>query len=180
MQYQWLTKTLRESKAHWKFVFCHHVLGTGRGGIEEASMAEWGGKNKRGVYDFSRKRPGWPMPIHELMAKTGVTIFFQGHDHIFCRQQLDGVVYQSCPNPADNTYEAFNRDAYQSGDILPNCGHSRITVSPQKVGVDYIRSYLPKNATAQHPDGELAFHYDVPATAKATSTPRSRTSRYHP
>ena len=37
-------KTLEESKARYKFVFAHHVLGTGRGGIEEADLYEWGGR----------------------------------------------------------------------------------------------------------------------------------------
>ena len=46
------------------------------------------------------------------MAKYGVTIFFQGHDHLFAHQQLDGVTYQALPNPADYTYSAFNSDAY--------------------------------------------------------------------
>lgn len=162
VQYQWLTKTLTESKARWKFVFCHHVLGTGRGGIECASLFEWGGKDRRGVDQFRERRPGWPLPIHQLMAKTGVTIFFQGHDHIYAQQELDGVVYQSCPIPADPTYEAFNRDAYQSGVVLPNSGHLRVTVSPERVKVDYIRSYLPKDETAQQRNGEVANHYELP------------------
>jgi len=162
MQYQWLTRTLTDSKARWKFVFCHHVLGTGRGGIECAGLCEWGGKSKRGDDEFARKRPGWPLPIHPLMAKTGVTIFFQGHDHLFARQDLDGIVYQSCPNPADPTYQAFNADAYLSGDILPNSGHLRVTVSPAKVRVEYVRSYLPKDASAEHSDGEVAIAYEIP------------------
>jgi hypothetical protein len=173
VQYQWLTRTLAESKARWKFVFCHHVLGTGRGGIECAGLFEWGGKNKRGQDEFTRKRPGWALPIHALMAKTGVTIFFQGHDHLFARQELDGVVYQSCPNPADPTYQAFNSDAYLSGDVLPNSGHLRLTVSPAKVRVEYVRSYLAKDATAQHPDGEVAFAYEIPA-ARATTAGAQR------
>ena len=36
LQYQWLRKTLEESDARYKFVFAHHVLGGGRGGIELA------------------------------------------------------------------------------------------------------------------------------------------------
>ncbi|MDH7502928.1 MAG: metallophosphoesterase [Verrucomicrobiota bacterium] len=138
-QIQWLTKTLSESKARWKFVFAHHVNGTGRGGIECASVGEWGGK------------------IHPLFVKTGVTIFFQGHDHLFARQELDGVIYQSCPNPADNTYTAFNRDAYRSGDVLPNSGHLRVTVAPTNVRVDYVRSFLPGDGT----NGATAFTYTV-------------------
>ena len=91
---------------------------------------EWGGKDKRGVSDFAAKRPTWALPIHQLMAKTGVTIFFQGHDHIYARQELDGIIYQTCPNPADAKYQTFNRDAYRSGDVLPNSGH---------VAVQYLR-----------------------------------------
>jgi hypothetical protein len=37
------------------------------------------------------------------------------HDHVFARQELDGVVSRSVPNPADNTYTAFNDDACRSG-----------------------------------------------------------------
>ena len=163
VQYRWLSKTLTESKARWKFVFSHHVLGTGRGGIEEAGSFEWGGKNRDGEYEFKQKRPGWALPIHQLMVKTGVTIFFQGHDHLYARQELNGIIYQSCPNPADNTYQAFNNDAYQSGDILPNCGHLRMTVSPVAVRVDYIRSFLHADEGNGKTNGMLAHSYSIPA-----------------
>jgi hypothetical protein len=166
-QYRWFSKTLTDSQARWKFVFCHHVLGTGRGGIEMASLYEWGGKGERGVSTFADERPGWELPIHQLMVKTGVTIFFQGHDHLFAKQELDGVIYQSCPNPADSTYQAFNRDAYRSGVILPNSGHLRVSVCPATVRVEYVRSYRPEDATAEHPDGEVAFAYEVTAPEPA-------------
>ena len=77
-QYHWFKRTLEQSKAKYKFVFAHHVLGTGRGGIEESDLYEWGGRNKRGDWEFSQKRPGWELPIHQLMVKHGVTIFFRG------------------------------------------------------------------------------------------------------
>jgi len=167
-QYRWLKKTLEESKAKYKFVFTHHVLGTGRGGIEQADLFEWGGKNKKGVDEFARRRPGWELPIHQLLARSGVTIFFQGHDHVFARQQLDGVVYQTLPEPADPSYTLYNKDAYRSGDVLPNSGRVRVTVSPQKVRVEYVRSYLPKDATPQHPDGEIALAYEIAASRPAS------------
>ena len=138
-QLQWLTKTLTESKARWKFVFAHHVNGTGRGGVECAGQGEWGRK------------------IHPLFVKTGVTIFFQGHDHLFARQEKDGVVYQEVPNPADDTYTAFNRDAYRSGEVLPNSGHLRVTVAPQNVRVDYVRAFLPGAGT----NGTIAATYTI-------------------
>ncbi len=110
------------------------------------------------------------MPIHQLFVKYGVTIFFQGHDHVFAHQELDGVVYQETPNPADATYTAFNREAYRSGDVLPCSGHLRVTVSPAEVRVDYVRSVNPgdeKRAGAK--DGDVGFTYAV--------KPRERTAK---
>ena len=98
-QYRWFKRTLEGSKAKYKFVFTHHVLGTGRGATELADLYEWGGKDRAGQWEFDRKRPGWELPIHQLMVKYGVTIFFQGHDHLFAHQRRDGVVYQEAPNP---------------------------------------------------------------------------------
>jgi len=166
-QHQWLKRTLEQSKAKYKLVFSHQVLGTGRGGIENAGLYEWGGRDRNGALQFNQKRPGWELPIHQLFAKNRVTIFFHGHDHIFVRQQLDGVVYQELPEPADPNYTLYNKEAYRSGDAVPNSGRLRVTVSPEKVSVDYIRSYLPKDATSEHPDGEIAFHYEIPASKKA-------------
>jgi hypothetical protein len=38
-----------------------------------------------------------------------------------------------------------------------------VAVSPEKVRVEYVRSYLPADATPQHPDGEIAFACEIPA-----------------
>jgi hypothetical protein len=95
------------------------------------------------------------------MAKTGVTIFFQGHDHLYARQELDGVVYQSTPNPADPAYQAFNRDAYRSGHILPNSGHLRVTVSPDEVRVNYVRAFLPLDEGEGRTNGMVAHVYTI-------------------
>ncbi|MEI7603796.1 MAG: metallophosphoesterase family protein [bacterium] len=160
-QYKWFKQTLENSKAKYKFVFTHHVLGTGRGGIEEAKLYEWGGYNSQGVYEFDKKRPGWDKPIQQLMADNHVTIFFQGHDHLFAKQELDGVVYQSMPNPADDTYTAFNQDAYLSGVKLPNSGFLNITVSPDRVRVNYIRSFLPKDENSQNKNDSIGYSYEI-------------------
>jgi hypothetical protein len=161
IQYKWFKKTLEESKAKYKFVFTHHVLGTGRGGVERANLFEWGGYNQKGVWEFDKMRPGWEMPIHHLMVKNKVAIFFQGHDHIFVKQELDGVIYQSVPNPADDTYTAFNSEAYTSGDILPNSGFLNVTVTNDHVKVDYIRSFLSSDETKQDKNGVSVFSYTI-------------------
>jgi hypothetical protein len=164
-QYHWFKRTLDQSKAKYKFVFAHHILGSGRGGIEQCDLYEWGGRNKRGFREFSQKRPGWESPIHQLMVKHGVTVFFQGHDHLFARQDRDGIVYQELPMPADQGYVAYNEDRYWSGVKLPNSGYLRVTVSPEQVKVDYVRCYLPKDESDQRKSGEVAYSYEVRAKA---------------
>ncbi len=148
-QYRWFRQTLETSTAKYKFVFTHHVLGTGRGGIEQADGYEWGDSA-----NLAAHRPGWDKTIQQIMADNHVTIFFQGHDHIFVKQELDGVIYQTLPEPANPFYSWENADAYTSGDKLPNSGRVRVTVEPSGVTVEYVRSYLGQ------PD-ELAFSYTI-------------------
>jgi hypothetical protein len=160
-QYLWLKTTLESSTAKYKFVFAHHVMGTGRGGIELAGLYEWGGKNPNGTSDFSSRRPTWESPIHQLMVANKVRIFFQGHDHIWVRQQLDGVIYQTLPQPADPNYAFDNEDAYLSGDKLPNSGYARVSVSPSEVKVEYVRMYLPSDEGPGRVSGTVAYSYTI-------------------
>jgi phosphatidylethanolamine-binding protein (PEBP) family uncharacterized protein len=168
-QYQWLKQTLEGSKAKWKFVFAHHVIGTGRGGVEVAPYFEWGGRNQNGSDGFSANRPKWPMPIHQLMAANNVTIFFQGHDHLFVRQQLDGVTYQELPEPADPTYTLWNSDAYQSGDKFSNTGYVRVNVTSSVVRVEYVRTFLPKDEKPpSQVNGMVQFAYAIQDAASGS------------
>ncbi len=172
-QYQWFKKTIEESTAKYKFVFAHHVNGTGRGGIELAGLGEWGGRSKKGVWEFDAKRPGWGKPIHRLMADNHVTIFFQGHDHVFVRQELDGVIYQTLPEPADPNYALYFSDAYLSGDKLPNSGYTRVTVSQAGVKVDYVRTFLPADEGPGQTSGMVAYTYTA---ASSTAAPAPQAS----
>ena len=56
-QYRWFQRTLAESRAKFKFVFAHHVLGTSRGGIEECDLFEWGGHKQAGRVAIPAKAP---------------------------------------------------------------------------------------------------------------------------
>lgn len=173
-QYDWLRRTLEQSTARIKFVFAHHVTGGvctyGRGGVEAASHAlggrgsfEWGGEDLSGQDVFAVKRPGWGKPIHRILADTGVTIFFHGHDHVFVHQELDGVVYQACPQPADALYSdgLYQDGLYLSGVEVNNSGHVRVSVGPKEVTVHYIRAYLPGDG----PYEDDAYTYTVPVAA---------------
>jgi len=164
-QYTWLKNTLETSTATYKFVFAHHTRGEGRGGINTARYYEWGGYEADGVtWGFDNKRPGWGKPIHQLFRDNGVNIFFQGHDHLFAHEILDGVTYQEVPMPSDSTYHIgmlANAGAYVS-DTLDGTGHIRVTVSPSCVQVDYVRAYLPADTlSGTHHNREVAFSYHV-------------------
>ena len=161
-QFQWLKRTLEGSRARYKFVFAHHVMGTGRGGIELASRWEWGGLNARGANEFAAQRPGWSQPIHALMAANRVTIFFQGHDHVWVRQQLDGVTYQTLSQPADPNYALNYADAYLSGEKHPSSGYTRVSVDPVAgVKVEYVLSVLPQHETTTRRHGAVATSYTL-------------------
>jgi hypothetical protein len=133
--------------------------------MEGASFYEWGGMNEDGTEGFSYKRPGWAMPIHDLLVKNHVNIVFHGHDHLFVRQDLDGIVYQEGPQPGypryDNTRSAVEY-GYTHGDLLASPGILRIRVEPDKAGVDYVRAVLPSSNAGKLTNEAVSFHYDIP------------------
>jgi hypothetical protein len=181
-QYDWLKNTLETSTATHKFVFAHHNRGQGRGGIEPARGCEWGGygNNGNGDWEFDQMRPGWEMPIHQLMVANGVKVFFQGHDHLFAKEEMDGLVYQEVPMPSDSTYEIgvlANADAYT--DItLDGSGHIRVTVAPSCVTVDYVAAYLPADTLGIHKNRELRYSYQLGDCAVSTMEGRGDTRSF--
>ncbi len=163
-QYDWLKATLEGSKARFRFVFAHHTRGQGRGGVGTAKGFEWGGYEADGTtWSFPQKRSGWAMPIHQLMAANGVQIYFQGHDHLFAKEDLDGIVYQEVPMPSDSTYligVTDNGSAY-GGVVLDGAGYLRVKVAPDSARVEYVRSYLPADENATHTNRAVAYAYTV-------------------
>ncbi len=187
-QYDWFKATLENSKAKYKFVFAHHTRGQGRGGTKTAKGFEWGGYEiNKNTWEFDKNRPGWEMPIHQLFVKHGVNIFFQGHDHLYAKEELDGVVYQETPMAADSTYEIgmlANADAYT--DITRDgTGHLRVTVAPSGVTVDFVRAYLPKDTVGgTHKNREIGHSYTVTKTTSVATqelqTNNELTAQYNP
>ncbi len=162
-QYQWFKRTLETSKAKYKFIFIHHLVGGTdeqcRGGSEAAPFYEWGGKNPDGADGFKQNRPGWPAPIHQLLVQNHVSVVFHGHDHFYARQELDGVVYQESPQPGYPGNGKAPRSAaeygYTHGTILGSSGHLRVAVTPDKATVEYIRT-----------DRSVAHSYTIPSEIK--------------
>ena len=173
-QYQWLATTLAASKASYKLVFVHNLVGgldgQMRGGVEAAPYFEWGGKNSDGTIGFAQKRPGWALPIHQLLVQNHVTAVFHGHDHLYAKQELDGIVYQEVPQPsAANTSSGANLASayhYNSGTILSSSGHLRVTVMPSSITTQYVRAWLPNDETATRKNAQVDANWSVAAPNK--------------
>ncbi|MBL9209508.1 MAG: metallophosphoesterase [Opitutaceae bacterium] len=165
-QYDWLKATLQGSRARYKFVFLHHLVGgfaSARGGIEAAQLYEWGGRTADGVDEFAARRPGWEQPIHALFVATKVSAVFHGHDHFYGYQVLDGIVYQECPQPGTANFSTGSaRDGgYTNGTILPNSGHLRVSVASDGATVQYVRAALPNQETATLRNRTIAHTYRI-------------------
>lgn len=165
-QYNWLKKTLQGTKAAFKFVFIHNLVGgadlkgRGRGGAEAAKFFEWGGQDTSGKNTFAANRPGWDKPIHDLLVSNHVNIVFHGHDHFFAKQDLDGIVYQLVPQPGDFRYGNTNSSleyGYKSGKILNGPGYLRIKIEEQKAAVEFIQTSID----AKHKNKEVLYSYII-------------------
>ncbi len=154
-QYDWLAKTLNQSTSKYKFVLAHQLVGgdaLGRGGIEKADLFEWGGNNLDGTYGFDAMRAGWGKPIHQLLVDNNVDVFFHGHDHLYVKEILDGVIYQEVPQPSHpgESVSTAGEYGYADGEILGGSGHMRVKVTPLSATIEFVRH-----------DGSVASSYTV-------------------
>lgn len=173
-QYDWLTKTLESTKAKHRFVFIHHLVGglggaESRGGVESTPYFEWGGMNADSTPGFAELRPGWPMPVHDLLVKHKVSAVFHGHDHLYVRSERDGIVYQCVPqpgNPRGNT-RAAAQYGYRSGILLGSPGHLRVRVEADKATVEFVRTSVgpaesrPRDGREAETNGVVVHHYSI-------------------
>lgn len=175
-QYNWLKQVLSSSTAKYKFVFCHQVVSgnglEGRGGSESVPLYEMGGNNADGSYGFSTNRPGWDKPVHELLKQYNCDIFFHGHDHLFAKQDYQNIVYQEVPQPSARNITTITGTApgygYTDGLLLPNRGYMLVTVSPDSVKVDYVRTFLPSEENATNQNGKIAYSYTIKKSGGTT------------
>jgi hypothetical protein len=166
-QYNWFKNAITTSKAKYKFIFCHQIVGgngnDARGGTEFVDFFEQGGNNLDGTPGFDKYRPGWGKPIHTLMKENKATIFFHGHDHFYGKQDKDGIVYQECPQPSNkNINNNSAKDyGYVNGTFLSGRGYLLVTVSSSNVKVDYIKTLLPSEEGANGKNGDIAASYTI-------------------
>lgn len=180
-QFDWLQRTLENSSARYKLVFIHHLTGgsttladgttrnlAARGGVEVAGQYEWGGLNADGITDgFTANRPGWSMPVHDLLVGNRVSVVFHGHDHLYACQTLDGIVYLECPQPGTTNYTSLGSAGdgrYTTGTLLPNSGHIRVTVTPNQATAEYVRAFRPADETSSRHNRDVAHAFTMTPT----------------
>jgi phosphodiesterase/alkaline phosphatase D-like protein len=142
-QYDWLKSTLEKSSALHKFVYIHHLLvgdAQSRGGSEIAKFNEWGGANMDGTPGFAKNRSGWYKPVHQLLVEHKVGFVFKGHDHIYVKQELDGIIYQTLPQPSHPGDKADSSQyGYQGGKTVGGSGFLKVTTTGSTAKVDFVK-----------------------------------------
>ena len=142
-QYEWLGRTLAASDAQHKFIYIHHLLvgnAQSRGGVEIAHLNEWGGKSIDGSYDFDKYRQGWGKPIHQLLLDNKVGFVFKGHDHLYVKQELDGIIYQTLPQPSHPGEKLdLTQYGYLSGKGVGGSGFLKVRTDGSTAFVDFIK-----------------------------------------
>ncbi|MEI6051348.1 MAG: metallophosphoesterase [Opitutaceae bacterium] len=168
-QYLWLQRTLKTSRTKFTFIFTHNLVGgetrEGRGGSEAAAFFEWGGRDLDGRDSFAKNRPDWAAPIHQLlMERHGGVVVFHGHDHLYAQQEKDGVIYQLVPQPGHSRFDnirSAEEYGYKSGVIQGASGMLRISVSPEKSLVEYVRAYPDSAEDESRHTGVVTHRYTV-------------------
>ncbi len=83
-------------------------------------------------------------------------VVFKGHDHFYAREKVNGIPYLTMPQPAGCHTDNHNDAVYGNGFInqgdyiddardtfyASNAGHVHVTVTPDFLEVEYIRSYI--------------------------------------
>ena len=143
VQYDWLVSTLKNSVATHKFIYIHHLLvgnAQSRGGVEIAKLNEWGGNNNDSSYGFEQNRPGWGKPIHQLLFENNVSIVFKVHDHLYVKQELDGIIYQTLPQPSHPGDKLdVKQYGYLSGKGVGGSGFLKVRTEAKTIFVEFVK-----------------------------------------
>ena len=168
-QLAWLESTLEQSSARHKVLLAHHLVGGWDYDLEGLDReAEY--KYGRGGARYARK--GEQARITDLMQRHGARYFFYGHDHVFAHQAAEDVEFVCCGRPsylsprwwrAPGWREAYGQLKTRSArDFLATIGYTRLTVEPERVVIEYVRTALAptrgENVTPT-PDG-VVYRWD--------------------
>jgi len=97
-----------------------------------------------------------------------VNIVFHGHDHLFVKEELDGIIYQEVPQPGHPSGGTRSAEEYgYTGVILGSSGHLRVSVDPKQAVVEYVRATVPGVTKDEVANGTVDHRYVVLAKLAA-------------
>ena len=100
------------------------------------------------------------MPIHALLVKHGVSVVFHGHDHLYAREELDGMVYQEVPQPGHPNGGTRSAGDYgYTGQVRGSSGYLRVAVGPTEAEVEYVRTAVRGVTREMVNNGEVDHRY---------------------
>jgi len=91
-------------------------------------------------------------------------VVFHGHDHLYAQQEKDGVIYQLVPQPGHSRFDnirSAEEYGYKSGVIQGASGMLRISVTPEKALVEYVRAYPDSAENDSRKTGAVTHRYTV-------------------
>ena len=103
-----------------------------------------------------------------MLVDHGASVVFHGHDHMFIKQELDGIVYQLVPQPGHprSGTKSAKEYGYLSGEVQGSSGHVRVRVSGDSARVDYVRAYLPAAEGGNQRNGDVSYSYMLSGDGK--------------
>jgi hypothetical protein len=146
VQLKWLERVLSESRARWKFVVSHHLVG---GSPWDGQCKEKNAGRAYGRGGARYARIGEQAIITDIMKRVGSQFFLYGHDHVFAHQEAEGIHFVCCGRPTSVPFwasspgfvEAYgDHRARDPHDFIMDVGYTRLTVGPDKVVFEYVKT----------------------------------------
>jgi len=66
---------------------------------------------------------------------------FKGHDHIYVKQELDGIIYQTLPQPSHpgEKISSAAEYGYLAGKTIGGSGFLKMTTTSSFIKVDFVK-----------------------------------------
>ncbi|MCP4249226.1 MAG: hypothetical protein GY778_19455 [bacterium] len=171
-QMAWFQEVLSTSRARWKLVLAHHLVGGyGYGIIRESDGRLLRNAYGRGGARFARV--GEQGRVTELMKQHGAQLFLYGHDHIFAHQRADEIDFVCCGRPTLLSKRWWNTRGWREmyGDVQARgphdfhaaLGYTRLTVAPDEMTVEYVRTGTDQRGVenVSVPEGKVVSGFTV-------------------
>lgn len=171
-QLAWLERTLAQSKARWKLVVAHHLVGGWARDNMGRPLSADGYAYGRGGARYARV--GEQARITDLMRTHGARLFLYGHDHTFVHQQAEGLHFVCCGRSSLLDPGWFRTSGWQEAygdyrarapqDFHAALGFTRLAVEPDGIRVAYVRTGTdPRGAeNVAGPEGTVVYECQLP------------------